>query len=212
MKPKHRLRSTMVSVGTALLFVGTVLLLDSCGPMDRNILPPPTPTPAAMAPPAAVAAADTVRDFARVLDANQNLPYDALLIDALSAHLLGTIDLANQAISRAQRDEVRLLAEEIVDQHQQQLPRLQQWRRTWYPDLALTPATSIAAVPTPLDVPMQSDFDAPFVAAMQAHTAAGLELIAAGQAQAKHSELQALLDQLHTIYTTQQELLAGVGG
>lgn len=210
MKRTQRTRPVLVYVGTLLLFVVAVLLLDSCGTMDRNILPPPTATPAAGSDAAPLV--NTADAFAAVVRDNPDLPIDALVIDALSAHLLGAVDLSNQAISRVERDEVRLLAEEIVDSHQQQIPRLQQWRRTWYPDLTLTPASSIAGAAANLDVPMQGDFDTPFVAAMQAHTTAGLALIAAGQEQVEHAELQALLERLNEIYTTQQELLAGVEG
>lgn len=128
----RRSQPIIFNITLLILFVVTSLLLGSCGIMDRNIGPPPTPTPEQSGVVAQVIA-DASRDFDQLVAQNPDIPYDALLIDALTAHLLGSIDLANQGGSRIKGSALRETAQTIVDSRQQFVVRLQQARSTAFP-------------------------------------------------------------------------------
>lgn len=128
----RRSQPIIFNIARLMLFVVTPFLLGSCGIMDRNIGPPPTPTPEQSGVVAQVIA-DASRDFDQLVAQNPDGPYDALLIDALTAHLLGSIDLANQGVSRIKNSTLRDTAQTIVDNRQQFVVRLQQERTTAFP-------------------------------------------------------------------------------
>jgi uncharacterized protein (DUF305 family) len=205
MKDRHS-QPIIFDITLLVLLVVTPLLLGSCGIMDRNIGPPPTPTPEQSGVVAQVIA-DASRDFEQLVAQNPDLPYDALLIDALVAHLLGSIDLANQGVSRIKNSTLRETAQTIVDSRQQFVVRLQQERSTAFPDLPITPASTFSIGATELTIQIGMDFDQPFLAAMAANTQGGLAIITTGTQQAERPELRALLGELEAAYREQLVLL-----
>ena len=49
-------------------------------------------------------------------------------------HHQDAIEASKAAASRAQREEVKALAREIVDGQQREIDALRQWRQAWFPD------------------------------------------------------------------------------
>ena len=60
-------------------------------------------------------------------------PFDRAFIDAMIAHHQDAIEASKAAASRAQREEIKTLAREIVDGQQREVDALRQWRQDWFP-------------------------------------------------------------------------------
>ncbi|NJO07945.1 MAG: DUF305 domain-containing protein [Chloroflexaceae bacterium] len=186
-------------VCTALLLL---LLLTGCGLMDRNIGPPTSASPPTLPTvvPGTVSLAD---QFGQLVDERDDLPYDALLLDTLSVHMLGAVDLANQAIRRTSDPVLLELAEEIVAIQQRNVARLQQWRRTWYPDLGVTPAIDLSIDTGGLVAVDNDAFDAAFEVTMLAYLEQGRLIAEDGRQQATRPELRDMAAELLTDYEQQ---------
>ena len=59
-------------------------------------------------------------------------PFDRAFLDAMVPHHQSAIDAAKAAESRAQKPEVKRLAQEIVAAQQKEIDQMQQWRKAWY--------------------------------------------------------------------------------
>jgi uncharacterized protein (DUF305 family) len=59
-------------------------------------------------------------------------PFDRAFIEAMIPHHQSAIDAAEAAETRAQRPEIKELAQEIVAAQQREIDQMQQWRRAWY--------------------------------------------------------------------------------
>jgi len=59
-------------------------------------------------------------------------PFDRAFIDAMIPHHQSAIDAAKAAEARAQRPEIKKLAQDIVVAQQREIDQMRQWRRAWY--------------------------------------------------------------------------------
>jgi uncharacterized protein (DUF305 family) len=92
------------------------------------------------------------------------LEFDVLYLDAVIAHHEAGVRLARIGVERAQREEVRTLAEEMVRLTTAELEQLRSWRATWYPD-----------VPTLTEQQLYAGFDAQAAASPGRGGTPGLE-------------------------------------
>jgi uncharacterized protein (DUF305 family) len=60
-------------------------------------------------------------------------PFDRAFIDAMIPHHQDAIEASKAAASRAQREEIKALAREIVDGQQREVDQLRHWRQSWFP-------------------------------------------------------------------------------
>lgn len=60
-------------------------------------------------------------------------PFDRAFVDAMILHHQDAIEAGKAAATRAQREEIKTLAREIVDGQQREVDALRQWRQTWFP-------------------------------------------------------------------------------
>jgi len=65
--------------------------------------------------------------------ANQE-PFDKAFIDAMIPHHEAAIKMANVVIENTGNDEIRELAQGIVDLQQSEIEQMTGWRREWYPE------------------------------------------------------------------------------
>ncbi|MUL37027.1 DUF305 domain-containing protein [Gloeocapsopsis dulcis] len=65
--------------------------------------------------------------------------YDLRLIDAMIPHHQGAVEMAQEALDKSQRSEIRELSAEIIEAQQQEITQLQQWRQAWYPQASNAP-------------------------------------------------------------------------
>lgn len=61
-------------------------------------------------------------------------PFDLRFIDAMISHHEGAIAMAQEALASAENEEIRLLAQAIIDAQQAEIAQMQAWRAEWYPD------------------------------------------------------------------------------
>lgn len=61
-------------------------------------------------------------------------PFDLRFIDAMIPHHEGAIMMAQEALTNAQHDELKQMAQDIIDAQQAEIVQLREWRSAWYPD------------------------------------------------------------------------------
>lgn len=65
--------------------------------------------------------------------------YDLRFVDAMIPHHQGAVAMAEEALKKSQRPEIKELAQNIIAAQKQEIEQMKQWRETWYPDAADTP-------------------------------------------------------------------------
>jgi uncharacterized protein (DUF305 family) len=73
-------------------------------------------------------------DMAADVDALRNAPepFDKAFIEAMISHHQSAIDAAKAAELRAERAEIKELAQAIVTDQQREIEQMQQWLAAWY--------------------------------------------------------------------------------
>jgi uncharacterized protein (DUF305 family) len=61
-------------------------------------------------------------------------PFDLRFIDSMIPHHESAISMAQQALVEAEQDEVRQMAQAIIDTQAAEIAQLQEWRKAWFPD------------------------------------------------------------------------------
>ena len=59
--------------------------------------------------------------------------FDLRFINAMTAHHEGAITMAQDALSKSKRPEIKQLAQSIIKAQEAELTQMNQWRQTWYP-------------------------------------------------------------------------------
>ena len=59
-------------------------------------------------------------------------PFDQAFIDAMIQHHQSAIEAGQSALTRSAREEIRRLAEAIVESQSREIEQLRQWRADWY--------------------------------------------------------------------------------
>ena len=65
--------------------------------------------------------------------------YDLRFIDAMIPHHEGAVVMANDALKKAARPELKKLATAIVSDQDKEIIQMQQWRKDWYPKASNAP-------------------------------------------------------------------------
>lgn len=58
--------------------------------------------------------------------------YDERFIDMMIPHHQGAINMAKDALQKAQHPEIKKLAQNIIDSQQKEIDMLKAWRKEWY--------------------------------------------------------------------------------
>ncbi|HAZ47711.1 MAG TPA: DUF305 domain-containing protein [Cyanobacteria bacterium UBA11369] len=58
--------------------------------------------------------------------------FDRRFIDAMIPHHEGALTMAQDALKKTKRPEIKQLAQEIVTSQQKEIDQMQQWRKNWY--------------------------------------------------------------------------------
>jgi uncharacterized protein (DUF305 family) len=61
-------------------------------------------------------------------------PFDLTFIDEMILHHEGAIDMASAILDTTERDEIRAMAEEIIEVQEQEIEQMREWRAEWYED------------------------------------------------------------------------------
>ncbi|MGL4881797.1 MAG: DUF305 domain-containing protein, partial [Waterburya sp.] len=65
--------------------------------------------------------------------------YDLRFIDSMVMHHQGAMNMAEEALQKSQRPEMKKLAQDIIAAQKQEIAQMKQWRTSWYPDADQTP-------------------------------------------------------------------------
>lgn len=60
--------------------------------------------------------------------------FDLRFIDGMVPHHEGAVVMAQEALEKSSRPEIKQLAQAIIDAQAQEISQLKQWRSTWYPN------------------------------------------------------------------------------
>lgn len=65
--------------------------------------------------------------------------FDLRFIDAMIPHHEGAVAMAEAALEKSKRSEIRELAQAIIDAQAAEIAQMKSWRTAWYPQAAATP-------------------------------------------------------------------------
>lgn len=65
--------------------------------------------------------------------------FDLRFIDGMIPHHQGAVKMAQEALTKSQRPEIKQLAQQIIDAQEKEIAELQSWRKSWYPNQSETP-------------------------------------------------------------------------
>ncbi len=65
--------------------------------------------------------------------------FDLRFIDAMTPHHQGAVEMAQEALQKSQRPEIKKLAQDIIAAQNRELNELKQWRQAWYANAGSEP-------------------------------------------------------------------------
>ena len=65
--------------------------------------------------------------------------FDLRFIDAMVPHHQGAVKMAQEALQKSKRPEIKKLAQSIIADQDKEIAQMQQWRKSWYASAASTP-------------------------------------------------------------------------
>lgn len=131
-------------------------------------------------------------------------PYDLQFLDTMIAHHKGAIDMARLAGSRAQHDEIKQLARNIITSQQNEIEKMEDWRSKWFGGAA--PAVNMQFPGMSegmsgmdiekLDRLKANAFDLEFVRQMIPHHQGALTMANDARAKGSNAEIKSLANQI----------------
>lgn len=85
-----------------------------------------------------------VMDMAQDVEALRDKPepFDLAFIEAMISHHTMAIEAAQMALDQAVHPELQTIAQQIIDDQQEEISQLESWREEWYADAAIRPAAA----------------------------------------------------------------------
>src|SRR5215207_3659155 len=178
-------------------------MVAACGPS-------PSAAPTAVIPTAAPAVpTPTVPVQPTAVPVGQSPAFDQLFIDMMVPHHEGALAMARMARERAERPELRQLADDILRSQDAEISRMRQWRQEWFGSSATPPMDKMPMVPgmsgmnhAGMTMDMAADverlrlapapFDVAFIDAMIPHHQSAIEAGRVALQQSTRPEIQDL--------------------
>jgi uncharacterized protein (DUF305 family) len=135
--------------------------------------------------------------------------FDAQFIDSMIEHHQGAIAMAEQVLTESERPELLAMAEAIIAAQGQEIEQMQEWRTTWYPELAPSQGMEMAMGQMSIDDDETIPFDQRFLTAMIDHHQGAIHMAEMALAKAEHAELKTLSE---AIIAAQQVEIEGMQG
>lgn len=133
--------------------------------------------------------------------------FDLRFMDAMIPHHQGAVKMAQEALQKSKRPEIKKLAQSIIADQDKEIAQMQQWRKTWYADAASTPMAWNSGTKSMMpmsqnqmnDMMMSMDlgtadeqFDLRFINAMIPHHESAIAMAKEAQQKSKRPEVQKL--------------------
>lgn len=146
--------------------------------------------------------------------------FDLRFIDGMTPHHEGAVAMAQEALQKSNRPEIKQLAQEIIDAQEQEIAQLKTWRTAWYPNVGEEPMMYSAEMGhmMPMTKEMRStmmmngdlgaaddQFDLRFINAMIPHHQGAIDMAQQVLEKSNRSEVKKLAQ---NIITSQQQEIA----
>lgn len=66
------------------------------------------------------------------LSTDTTIPFDQRFLDAMTSHHQGAIDMARDALTNAEHEEIKTLAQAIITAQEAEIAQMQAWRTEWF--------------------------------------------------------------------------------
>lgn len=145
--------------------------------------------------------------------------YDLRFIDAMVPHHRGAIAMANEALQKSKRPEIKSLAQNIIKaQSREENQLMRQWRQAWYPDVSSKPVTWHSQMGHSMMMDAEqvnqmmmyqdlgaadNQFDLRFLNAMIAHHEGAVTMAADALEKSKRPEIKQLANEIITSQQTE---------
>jgi len=150
--------------------------------------------------------------------------YDLRFIDGMIMHHQGAIDMAQEALTKSQRPEMKKLAQDIITAQNQEIAEMKQWRQQWYAKAGempmawsskmnhMMPMTSQMMESMMMSVDLgaaDSDFDLRFINAMIPHHEGALIMAEDALNKSSRPEIKKLSQDILASQTQEIEQMEG---
>ncbi len=146
--------------------------------------------------------------------------FDLRFIDGMILHHQGAVNMAEEALEKSERAEIRQLSQEIIAAQEQEIAQMQAWRQAWYTDapdepimfsadmghtMPMTPEMQ-AAMQMDMDLgPADAEFDLRFINAMIPHHEGALVMAEEALEKSQRPEIRQLSEEIITSQQTEIE-------
>jgi len=137
--------------------------------------------------------------------AQRQVPYDLMFIDAMVAHHEGALAMARPADSNALRPEVRDFARKVIEDQSREIALMTGWRERWFPgsprtaniyDMPGMKRTMVDISPMHVEKLTGDAFDKMFVDMMIPHHEGAVTMARDALAKSQRPEIRALAQQI----------------
>lgn len=134
----------------------------------------------------------------------QQAPYDLQFLDTMARHHEGAVKMAALAQKNGAHAELKELARAIADSQEQEIVRMQQWRKSWFGDDARAVNMDMAGMKgsmhgmdmSKLEAARGNEFDLLFIDMMIPHHEGAVEMGKQAARQARHEKLKQFANQV----------------
>ncbi|NJM40041.1 MAG: DUF305 domain-containing protein, partial [Anaerolineae bacterium] len=133
-----------------------------------------------------------------------NAPFDAQFIDGMIIHHQGAIDMANDALTKAEKPEIKTLSQAILKAQDAEIKQMKGWRTQWYPDLKETGGMSMDMGPMSVKDGTEP-YDIRFIDAMIPHHEGAIAMAKEALQKAEKPELKTLAEEIIKAQTAEIE-------
>ena len=123
--------------------VAVFSLMAACSPSPASKVTQPSQTPVASASPVGD---KQMMDHSHMGSGMMSMDlgladsqYDLRFIDAMTPHHQGAVEMAQDALSKSGRPEIKRLAQNIIADQNREIKQMKQWRQAWYPKASDAP-------------------------------------------------------------------------
>lgn len=138
-------------------------------------------------------------------------PFDLQFIDTMIAHHQGAVKMAQMALDRSQRGELRTFAQKILSDQSKEIETLREWREEWY---TLKPSALNMEMPGMKGMDMQSmanadpgAFDVTFLDMMTPHHDGAIVMAKEALRKAEHKEIRELAKNIISAQAAEIEMM-----
>ena len=148
--------------------------------------------------PTAAAGQDMAGHDMSAMSTTSDAPYDALFIDSMIVHHQGAITMAQEALEKAQRTELKQFAQNVIMVQDGEITQMKVWRNNWYPDLAISTGTGTDMGDMMVSQDDSVSYDLRWIDAMISHHQAAITMAQEALTKAEHADIknlaQAIID------------------